>query len=73
MNGVAPPVDTSLSPKRVISTLKRVIETKGVPQLFRTENGTVRPATAVYIQKIRVMVPREKIAAHYIQPENPAA
>lgn len=59
-------VDTSLSSKRIIRTLERVIEQRGVPQTIRTDNG---PEFTSY--EFEGWCREKQINIQYIQPGKP--
>lgn len=59
-------IDTSLSSKRVIRTLERVIETRGIPKSVRTDNGPEFTS-----KEFELWCAEKQITVHYIQPGKP--
>ncbi len=59
-------IDTSLSSKRIIRTLERVIENRGVPKSVRTDNGPEFTS-----KEFELWCQQKQIAIHYIQPGKP--
>jgi putative transposase len=59
-------VDTSLSSKRIIRTLERVIENRGKPKAVRTDNGPEFTS-----KDFELWCRDNQIAIHFIQPGKP--